>query len=196
MLIVTPDNFEIYSDFFPNLTCNRWDFPSGYNSRSAFHSAVIDQNYILFAGNSGMGDFVGEFGHSSYGNSDLYEYHAKCLFDSALGNDIPIICINWGMSLLGIKHGLNFRSSEGTENHLVTYKSSMYAVNSYHRYNMLPIRSSRYKYDVVSEPYIESVYIPSQKTFGVRWNPVENCPQSGVDLFDKLLKEYMKVTRG
>ena len=196
MLIVTPDNYETYESFFPNLDCTKFVFSSGYSSRSSFNLAVESQNFVLFAGNSGMGDFVGEFGHAFYENHDLYEYQAKMLFDSALNNNIPVICINWGMSLLGIKHGLNFRTAQEQENHLVSYKSSMYAVNSFHKYDVLPIRSSRYKYDVVNEPFVESVYIPSQKTFGVRWNPVENCPQSGIDLFDKLLKEYMKVTRG
>lgn len=192
MLVVTPDNFDLYADFFSKFNPVQYDF-NGSLSSSRIIEKLSGQDFVLFVGDH---DWASEFGaRYSYEHSANIENHARNIFDYALGAGVPILGINWGIELVALKCGMDFKIRKEKDPHLLLYKDSVYSVDTPYDYGVIPLRTSRYKYDIVDNGFAETIYLSSCKSLSVRWNPVTNSTLSGAKLYDELFLYYYKKSR-
>ena len=188
-------NFERHFNarqFFPSFTIKYLDYSKPNSCSEHIKLQLKDQDVIVIAGIKSCQHI---FGSESYDNSSAIDMYERYLFDWALELKIPLIGINRGFGIIGDRLGFDFRSVENGENHLNTYKNTVYAVNSHHLYSIR--RSSTYTADVqdINGNY-ESLFVLKTKIFTVTWNPeMDDCPESGKDLFDILFKKYLGMER-
>lgn len=191
MLIANFEKHCEWENFFPS---HKIDFLKYGSSRSSevfetVKTQLLDQNLIVFGGTKILESYYG--GHT-YSNAEKIDYYETVLYDLAHEKKIPMIGINRGYNLIGMKLGYDFRVDTDTENHVNIFNSSVYGVNSHHT---LVCRSGRGEV-TNADSYDELFYYPQKKIMAVAWSPeMEDCPESGIKLFDILLNKYLGITR-